>query len=198
MRALVLVLVLSLALAACGGKGKPSTLASTTTAQAARSPVTAEALTTFFTTRFAGAVQEGLLSPDFGSGGVDDDVIRELAAMGVSDLSGVQALIPADFDTKGLGAIRASSSGTTTIAGVLRDLMIMRDTRGYFEKAWNHGWTSSGPEDFPVPAAYGVDFSIMVELGVFDEGGGDPCGDPCGGGWEGDPCGGYVGDPCGE
>jgi len=186
MRSLLVVLVLTVA--ACGGKSKPATPTDTTPkVEALQGPVTPAGLTTYFTTRFAAQVQAGVLAPDFGSSGVVDDVVKELAIMGVDDLSELPALVPADFDTKGFGAIKASSSPTTNLAGLLRDLMLIRDIRLYFEKAWNNGWASNGPEDFPAPAAYGVDFGIMQELGVFG-GGEDPCG-----GWDGD-----EGDPCGE
>jgi hypothetical protein len=190
MRSLFLVLTLALALVACGGK-KSGPI--TPKLPAPTGPITEAALTAYFQARFPAAVADGTLQLDFGSGGVAQDVAEELRILGIDDMAGVAALVPNDFETKGFGAIKASAGPTTTIAGLMRDLMIMHDTRGYFEKAWRNGWVTSGPQDFPAPAAYGVDFSIMEELGVFSGdgdpcgGGGDPCGDPCGG-WE-NPCG---------
>lgn len=182
-----LVLILALALVAC--TGKPS---STTPKLAVpHGPVTADALTAYFSAALPKAVADKVLVLDFGSGGVADEVIKELAIMGADDMSEVAALLPADFATKGIPAIQASEAPSTTVAGLLRDLMIMKDTRGYFTKAWNNGWVTSGPQDFPAPAVYGVDFGIMRELGVFggDDGGE---GNPCGGGDEDmgdeDPC----------
>ena len=194
MRSIFMILTLALALVACSGK-KSST---TPTVPTPKGPITEQALTTYFQARFPAAIADGTLTVDFGSAGVSNDVIEELHLLGINDMSGVAALVPNDFDTKGFGAIKASPGPTTTIAGLMRDLMIMHDTRGYFTKAWRNSWVTSGPQDFPAPAAYGVDFDIMRELGVFS-GEGEPCGggegNPCGGDWEGDPCG---GDPCGD
>ena len=44
----------------------------------------------------------------------------------------------------------------------------MHDPRGYFENAWRYGWVPSGPQDFPAPAVYGVDFDILRDLRVFE------------------------------
>jgi hypothetical protein len=193
MRSLFIVLTLALALVACSGKKSSPT---TPTVPTPHGPVTEKAMLDYFQARFPKAVAEGTLVLDFGSTGVANDVTSELHILGIDDMSGVAALVPNDFDTKGFNAIKASSGPTTTVAGLMRDLMIMHDTRGYFEKAWRNGWVTSGPQDFPAPAAYGVDFSIMEELGVFTgEGDDNPCGgNPCGG-WEEDenPCG---GNPC--
>ena len=95
-------------------------------------------------------------------------MIEELHLIGIDDMGGIAALVPADFATRGFGAIRRSQAPTTTVAGVLRDLMIMHDPRAYFENAWRHGWVTTGPHDFPAPAVYGVDFDILRDLGVFE------------------------------
>lgn len=187
------VFILALALVACSGKSSTTT---TPKAPVPHGPVTADALTAYFGTAFPKAVADKVLVLDFGSAGVADDVIKELALMGAADMGGVAAMVPSDFATKGFDAIKASAAPTTTIAGLLRDLMIIKDTRGYFTKAWNNGWVTEGPQDFPAPAVYGVDFGIMKELGVFSA---DDSGNPCGGDGDGDGSddeGG--GDPCGE
>ena len=163
------VLILALALVACTGKHS-------STMPRPKGPVTADALTAYFRAALPEAVADKTLVLDFGSGGVADEVIKELAIMGADDMSEVAAMLPADFAKKGIPAIKASEGPTTTVAGLLRDLMIMKDTRGYFTKAWNNGWVTTGPQDFPAPAVYGVDFTIMRELGVFTSEEGNPCG----------------------
>ncbi len=182
------VFILALALVACTGKHSSTT-------PKPHGPVTSEALTAFFGAALPAAVADKTLVLDFGSAGVAADVVKELALMGADDMSEVAAMLPADFATKGIPAIKASEGPTTTVAGLLRDLMIMKDTRGYFTKAWNNGWVTNGPQDFPAPAAYGVDFAIMRELGVFTSEDGNPCG---GGGDDEDDDGDGDGNPCGE
>ena len=164
------VLILALALVACSGKH------ASTMPKVPHGPVTADALTAYFSVALPQAVTDKVLVLDFGSTGVADEVIKELAIMGADDMSEVAALLPSDFAIKGIPAIKASEGPTTTIAGLLRDLMIIHDTRGYFTKAWNNGWVTSGPQDFPAPAVYGVDFQIMRDLGVFSSSDENPCG----------------------
>ncbi len=130
-------------------------------------PITAEAMKAYFVARFPAAVEDGTVKLDFGNGDVADDVLRELAALGIDDMSEVAAMVPIDLETRGFAALTASGAPSTNLAGLMRDLMIMHDTRRYFTDAWHHGWITTGPEDFPIPAAYGVDFDLMRRLGVW-------------------------------
>ncbi len=188
--ALVLMLVI-LPTAACGGKSSvgPASPAGTTQPAVDETPVTVDALLAFMKARFPAQVADGSLTLDFGSAGVDVQVIDELAIMGITTIGQLDRATPADFDTKGFGAIKASGSPSSTVAGVLRDLMIIHDAKRYVEQAWRDSWVSSGPEDFPAPIAYGVDMAILEAGGVFGGGGagydedyddGDPCADGSG------------------
>ncbi len=167
MRATILAVLATLALVACGhspakpaGPPPPS------------GPVTESAINGYVAQAFPDAVAAGTIKLDWGSAGVSDEVIAELGIMGIDDMGEVVALVPADFKTKGLDAV-AADGGSTNVAGLLRDLMIIRDARGYFEKAWRSNWATSGPQDFPLPLAYGVDFAVIADLGVFGDGGGE-------------------------
>ena len=166
MRASILAVIAALALVACGhstakpaGPPPPS------------GPVTEAAIAGYFQQAFPDEVAAGTIALDWGSAGVSAEVIEELGILGIDDMGEVAALVPADFKTKGVDTIKANG-GSTNVAGLLRDLMIIRDARGYFEKAWRNNWATTGPSDFPLPLAYGVDFKVVVDLGVF-EGGGD-------------------------
>ncbi len=174
----LLVLIVGLGLGACGPTAThPTSALANRPAGVATQPaprrgglITAEALSAYVAARFPAAVADGTLVLDFGSGGgVGDDVIEELHILGIDDMAGVAALVPADFERKGFAAIRASQAPTSTVAGLMRDLMVMHDPRGYFEKAWRHGWVTTGPQDFPAPIAYGVDFDVVRDLGVFED-----------------------------
>ena len=176
-RLLVLGFGFGFGLGACGPTAARPTsalanrpaVAATSPAPRRGGPITAEALTAFVMARFPAAVADGSLVLDFGSGGVSDEVIEELHILGIDDMGGVAALVPADFERKGFDAIRASPAPTSTVAGLMRDLMVMHDPRGYFAKAWRHGWVTTGPQDFPAPVAYGVDFDVVRDLGVFED-----------------------------
>lgn len=197
--ALVLTIAFLTGGAACS---KPST----TTAGAAgpsaptlpavtEAPITMDSLLVFMKERFPEQVKDGSLTLDFGSAGVENDVISELQIMGITTTGQLNAATPVDFDTKGFAAIKASSSPTSTVAGVLRDLMIIHDAKLYVDQAWRNSWVASGPQDFPAPIAYGVDMSILETGGVF--GGGEGM-DPCEGYDEGYDEGHDEGDPCAD
>ncbi len=180
-----LLITLTLLLAACGGtRAAPTTpapAATTGTPPVPTVPTVTEAaldpdtLTTFIRERFPAAVEAGRIELGYGSGGVGDELIEELAIMGITTTTQLAAIVPPDFDTRGFAAI--SPGDEPTIAGLVRDLLIIHDVRGYFTSAWRQRWVSTGRHDFPVPAAYGVDFAVMEELGVFGGDHDDPCAD---------------------
>lgn len=185
-RSRLVVLVVALALVACRTRSAPPATPLSNRLSAAaipqgpvpHGPITAEAMTTYFSERFPAAVEDGTIRLDFGSANVAEQVTQELAALGIDDMSELAALVPGDLETRGFDALKATDEPTTNVAGLMRDLMIMHDTRRYFTKAWNHNWSTSSPDDFPIPAAYGVDFGVMTTLSVFS--GDDPCaGNPC-------------------
>lgn len=195
--ALVLVLALVAVASACSSKSSapttPTTPAGPPLPKVTEAPLTSDSLLVFMKERFPGQIDDGTLILDFGSVGVDKEVITELSLLGITTTGQLNQIVPVDFDTKGFGAIKASPSPTSNVAGLMRDIMIIHDAKAYVTKAWRNGWVANGPEDFPAPAAYGVDLSILESGGVYDEGsydegegegddeGYDPCaGDPCG------------------
>lgn len=171
-----LFVALGLAVAACGPSAHSSTTVENATATEPDVVLTEASLSQFYRTRFAAQLGSGALTADYGSPGTDQQVVGELAAMGITTVSGLAAIVPADYDTKGFGAIAASADPSTNFAGLSRDLMLIADARRYVELAWKDHWSATSPEDFPAVQAYGVDLQILVDAGVF--GGGHPCQDP--------------------
>ncbi len=170
MRRLLLAVMLSFVAVACGGKTSPATSPTTPPVANASAPLTEASLTELLAGRFAAQVADGRLALDFGSSSVALEVVDELAALGITTVGQLAAIIPPDFATKGFGAMQATVDATTNLAGLTRDLMIIHDARRYVATAWQNHWSASGPEDFPAPAAYGVDFQILVDGGVFGGG----------------------------
>lgn len=55
----------------------------------------------------------------------------------------------------------------TTIAGIVRDLMMLKDLRRYVSDVWKEEhWTASSEDEFPVLKAYGIDLSPLHRGGV--------------------------------
>ena len=177
MHALWLAAIVGLALLGCSGAGPrpaprlhniPTGTAAPDRSSYPRGAITEEAITRYFTWRFPAQVEAGTLRLDYGSSGVAEQIIEELAALGIDDMRDLDRIVPHDLESRGFDALAATGDGGTNIAGLMRDLMIMHDTHAYFTTAWQHHWSTTGPSDFPIPAAYGVDFSLMRRLGVFD------------------------------
>lgn len=175
-----LVVLLSLALVTAACAAKQPTPTAVVANQDDTQLLTPATLVEVVRARFPAEIAAGTLEVDFGSEGVDVEIIDELKIMGIDTTAELAAIIPADYGTKGLGA-----AGTSNVAGMMRDLMIIHDVRKYFGEAWRNNWSAS-PDDFPAPEAYGVDVEVIREMGVFDEEDG---------GWDGDPCGNPCGDP---
>ena len=197
MKLRLLVALIATTLAACASRStppaSPATAASTppaSTMPVPDGPITKESLSTYVSLKFPRGVAAGTITLDYGSGNVETELLEELRLMGFERLAQLDAIVPADYDQKGVDAVASTGGGTTTIAGLVRDLLIIHDTRGYFGKAWRNGWAASGPQDFPAPAAYGVDMDVLVELGVFGSESGDE-------GYDENPCG-EGDDPCGD
>jgi hypothetical protein len=162
MRATFLAIIAAFALFACGHpKAKPAG------PPPPSGPVTEAAIVGYFQQAFPDAIAASTIQLDWGSAGVADEVIEELGLLGIDDMTEVGTLLPFDFKTKGIEALAADGDGTTNLAGMLRDLMVMKDARLYFETAWQNHYSMNGPSDFPVPAAYGVDLKVIADLGVF-------------------------------
>ena len=169
--------VLLIALAACGPKAKGPVAPTSPYPAATPGPVTEAALAEYFQAALPEAFAAGTISADFGSADVGAEVIGELALMGIDDMTEVGTLLPFDFKTKGIEALAADDDGTTNLAGMLRDLIVMKDAALYFKTAWQNHYSISSPADFPVPAAYGVDlgaFDVYDDVGDEDVGDGDP------------------------
>jgi hypothetical protein len=197
MQRLVLILILAIAAAACGGK-KGGTTPTPSGPKVTEAPLSKDSMIVYVKERFPDAVASGVLVIEWGSEDMDTEVIGELAKMGVTTTGQLNAIVPADFQTKGIDAVKASQDPTTNITGLMRDIMIIHDAKKYFGEIWNNSWQSNGPEDFPAPVAYGVDMKILENAGVFMGGEGEGEGEDYDEGYdegEGDPC---EGDPCGD
>jgi hypothetical protein len=172
MRASVVAVIAAFALLACGPASPKPAPPPPPPPAAPAAAVTEEAIAAFVEQALPDAIAAGTIAIDWGSSGGSVEVIEELALVGIDDMAEVAALLPADFAAKGVAAL-VDAGDTTNVTGLMRDLMIIRDARAYFTKAWRNHWVASGPEEFPVPVAYGVDFAALADLHVFGDSGGD-------------------------
>lgn len=171
MHRLLIVLVALFSFSACASSSAapatPSVETWPASAHVTDEPLSEASLTNTVARLFPDEIEKKTITLDYGSGGVSDDVLEELRILGITTTAQLVTIIPADYRTKGIGALAASADPTVNIAGLLRDLLIIHDAEGYVTKAWRNTWSASGPQDFPAPAAYGVDLSILQRAGVY-------------------------------
>jgi hypothetical protein len=194
-----LLLSLALVAPACGGsRAAGPTVAAV---KAPTDPVSTASVNAYLSARFATQLGAKTFVVDYGSADTDAEVFGELAAMGITRIDQLAAIIPADFDTNAAGAF--TTADPQNVPGVLRDLMIIHDAPRYFKDAWKEHWMASSEGDFTAAIAYGLDYASLAQYGVISADGGeggeeggmeggmgdDGEGNPCGGGDEGNPCG---------
>ena len=138
--------------------------ASSAPSEAPATPIDAASVTAYLTTRFAAQLRAGTLSLDFGSLGVADDVLAELKVMGIERIDQLATLVPPDFEVKAAAAF--TTAAPQNAAGVLRDLMIIKDAPRYFTTAWDNHWVATSEADFIAPIAYGLDVASLGQYGV--------------------------------
>ena len=92
--------------------------------------------------------------------------IEELSTMGIKTLEELDKAIPKDFVERNVQFCSFESYGAFLI-----NVMIIRDAKTYFEKAWRDGWNVLSPQEVDLLKHYGVPIDDYVrELGfdVFD------------------------------
>ena len=81
----------------------------------------------------------------------DFKVITELSIMGIDNLEKLKNAIPTDFIEKSI-----EYQCLDTYRTALRDIMIIRDAKLYFEKAWQESWYDLIPESINLFRHYNV------------------------------------------
>jgi hypothetical protein len=102
--------------------------------------------------RFSFLIEGGAVVPDFGTRHfrADTELVEELQNMGIRTLKDLdKAILP------GLEEAETKLS-KDSLAGLLRNIMIILDADRYFETAWKHHWDSMDPEDAKLLEGFGV------------------------------------------
>jgi putative GTP pyrophosphokinase len=112
-------------------------------------------LTTYLKEKFRVLIEQGFVSPDFAGG--DSVIVDELRIMGIDNLAKLDRIVPADYVEILASYVRDSPEEGTNFIGIVRDILIIHDARGYFEKAWNNRWKGLHQGAASLFRRYGVD-----------------------------------------
>lgn len=171
-------LLLILGAIACASRAStPAADSIENTAEAAGRPglptgeVTADSLKALIKARFPQQVASGAIELDLGpDDSVADEILDEVSAMGVETLEQLGAWIPEDYETRA-AHVFSGEYGTTNVAGLVRDFLMIQNVNRYFEVAFQEHWQQATPDTLRTLEVYGVDLTPLREKGLLDEGG---------------------------
>lgn len=153
----------ALALAACRPVPPPAAPVENRYAdEQPRQPITAASLAEFLSRRFAAQLATGTFKAEFND--TEDDLLDELATMGIRDLADLAAIIPPDFEIRGAGEFILDDPAN--IPGLIRDFLMIHDARRFFAHAWKQRWQQILPANVSALRAYVVDFRPFYDAGV--------------------------------
>lgn len=118
-------------------------------------PIDSTSLMAYLTRRFTSLIEQGKLDPTLNKG--DRELVQELRDMGIRTLKELDTGIPSNFDT-----FERKAAGDN-FAGLLRNIMIIRDAERYFEKAWNKHWNLIGNENVELLQELGIDMLRLAD-----------------------------------
>jgi ppGpp synthetase/RelA/SpoT-type nucleotidyltranferase len=108
----------------------------------------------------------GKLVPRSSEQFIHTNTIEELSIMGIKTLEELDKAIPKDFVERNVQFCSFETYGAFLI-----NVMIIRDAKTYFEKAWRGGWNVLSPQEFDLLKHYGVPIGDYVRefgFGVID------------------------------
>jgi hypothetical protein len=91
------------------------------------------------------------------------ELIEELSCVHINTLADLAALVPPDFERRGVPVLAELKAPAANTLSLLRDLMVIKDARHYFRNCWRSHF-SAGANEFPLPNAYGVSQQLLAEL----------------------------------
>jgi putative GTP pyrophosphokinase len=119
-------------------------------------PITTASLTVYFEKKFSELIGKPL-NPTFN--GIDNLVIRELSAVGIKTLQQLDNIIPKDFSE-----IFLKYKERSNYSGLLRSIMIIHDSKAYFEKAWSPpSWSYLHQDSVDFLTYYNVPIRELIE-----------------------------------
>ena len=100
-----------------------------------------------------------LIQPEFGpKDDVTERIIQEMNLMGITTLKKLDSIIPKDLST-----VMSNLREPTNFAGLARAIMIVYDSKKYFENAWRGSWSAGpGNEDHSEYSHYGINLNKLV------------------------------------
>ncbi len=118
-------------------------------------PVNTTSLREYLVGKFAALIPLPL-SPRFATRRDAEEIVRELAGVGIDVLAKLEEIIPPDFTAKARQHLEL-----TTLAGIIRDLLIIHDADAYFRVTRREHSQPIGADSLALYKAYGLDAELI-------------------------------------
>jgi len=88
----------------------------------------------------------------------DVKIIEELSSYGIKTIAELDNVIPKDYESN---VIKYDED--TNYIGMLRDIMIINDTKRYFEEVWDKSWSGIDIGTINLYKVYGIDANELFD-----------------------------------
>jgi putative GTP pyrophosphokinase len=123
-------------------------------------PINSNSLFIYLSEKLKPLIEAGFLQPSFA--GLDKEIIGELKAMNVTTLEELNRQIPDNFVEKAFPCYKQiAQSHKFFLVGPIRDFLIIKNSKGYFEKAWQHHFNIFTKESVPFYKQYGINLQKL-------------------------------------
>lgn len=92
--------------------------------------------------KFEDLIKNGL-NPDFLNNEIEKMVLSELRSFGISTIQQLDEIIPADYVERVLKFERTYLGNQYNYIALLRDLMMIADSKKYFDECWQNNWDTT-------------------------------------------------------
>lgn len=128
-------------------------------------------LMVYLKNKFSNQISKELINPSFAKG--EKDIISELGQMDVNTLTELEVIIGEILVEKKVSTDDLVK-GSVNFVGLIRNIMIIHDSDKYFQKGWQHKWSSADSKDIKYFEKFGLDYSEIIskyglELFNFEE-----------------------------
>jgi putative GTP pyrophosphokinase len=115
-------------------------------------PINSTSLKQYLATKYNKEIKLGLIEPHFATSTKESQIIRELNNFGLKTLYELDKIIPKDYGN----ILKKQTNYETNFLGLLRNFLLIKDYKKYFDKSFENDWSALGEYDDKVLIHYNI------------------------------------------
>lgn len=142
-----------------------NSVATTSTAEASAISIGIDAVNAYLRGAFSAAIQSGVLEPTLMNS--EKQLMSKLTNFGIRNLKEFSDLV-SSRDPKLIPLVPMADN----FLGLIRQAMLLRDAKGYFEKSWKKSWHGVSQDEIALYKTLGVDLMPLIrkyKLGITED-----------------------------